>query len=269
MSNDYHVRFGMEENPFLKNSREILFESGEMKEALMRLKYLETSRGIGLLTAGPGIGKTTTIRTWANSLNPSLYKVVYSCLSTVSLAEFYRGLAFGLGLDPCFKRIDNYRLIHDEITRYSVEKRITPVLIIDEADHISSAILNDLKSILNFEMDSRDRAILLLSGLPKLNNTLNLSIHEALRQRVNMNYNMERLNMIEAKQYILTKLRGVNCTQNIFDDNALESLYNASNGVPRVMNKLANNCLIIAGSKNTDRIDNDIVMKAVNDIQLC
>ena len=268
MNNDYHARFGMEENPFLKNSREILYESSEFKEAITRLNYLQTSRGIGLLTAGPGKGKTTAVRTWANSLNPSLYKVVYSCLSTVTVAEFYRGLAYGLGVAPCFKKVDNFRLIQDEIARLSVEKRITPVIIIDEANHVSGAILNDLKSIMNFEMDSRDRAILLLSGLPAINKTLNLAVHEPLRQRVTMNYNMEGLTKSEAKDYIFRKLRGVNCNQNIFDENALEALINAAAGIPRMRNKYADKSLVIACSKNSDRVDNDTVMKAISDCQL-
>lgn len=265
---EYHYRFGMEENPFLKNSKEILFEADEFKEAQTRLNYLQTTKGFGILTGSAGKGKTTAIRVWTRGLNPSLYKVVYSSLSTLTVTEFYRNLASGLGLMPRYRKPDNFRLIQDEITRYAVEKRITPVIIIDEANHISNGILNDLKILFNFDMDSRDRAIILLAGLPQLNYTLNLGIHEPLRQRITMNYNMEGLSKDESKRYIQTKLLGVHCTQQVFDENALEAIANAANGIPRLLNKLANSCLMIANARSLDRVDSDIVMQTVNDCQL-
>lgn len=134
--------------------------------------------------------------------------------------------------------------------------------------HACNAILNDLKMIFNFEMDSRDRAAVLLAGLPSLNHTLQLGIHEPLRQRITMNYNMDGFSKDESKEYIQAKLRGVRCTRQVFDENALEALANAANGVPRLLNKLANSCLLIAGSKNCDTVDSEIVMQAVTDCEL-
>lgn len=265
---DSYVRFGMEENPFLKNSKEILFENPEFKEVRTRLNYLLSTKGFGVLTGGSGKGKTTCIRVWSKSLNTSLYKVIYSSLSTLTVTEFYRALAAGLGLEPRYRKPDNFKLIQDEIQRYALEKRITPVIIIDEANHACSAILNDLKMIFNFDMDSRDRAVLLLAGLPSLNHTLQLGIHEPLRQRITMNYNMDGFSKNESKEYIQTKLRGVHCSRQVFDENALEALANAANGVPRLLNKLANTCLLIAAAKNCDVVDSETVLQAVSDCEL-
>lgn len=75
---DYFTRYGPEFNPFIKNSKEILVDTSEHKETLFRLNYLAKTKGFGLLTGSPGRGKTTTIRNRATSLNPALYKVVYS-----------------------------------------------------------------------------------------------------------------------------------------------------------------------------------------------
>ena len=86
----------------------------------------------------------------------------------------------GLGNEPAFKKPDNFRIIQEEITRLSLEKRKTPIIIIDEANYINNTILNDLKILFNFEIDSRDRAAILLAELPKLNSTLQLQIHEPL-----------------------------------------------------------------------------------------
>ena len=106
--------------------------------------------------------------------NTSLYKVVYSSLSTLTVNDFYRNLAAELGAQPAFRKTDNFKIIQDEINRLVLEKRQTPVIIIDEANYIGNAVLNDLKMLFNFEMDSKDRAVVLLSGLPQLNSTLRL-----------------------------------------------------------------------------------------------
>ena len=78
------ARYGLEFNPFLKNSKEILFEGAEYTEAKFRLDYLARTKGFGLLTGAPGRGKTTLVRSWSAGLNPSLYKVIYTSLSTVT-----------------------------------------------------------------------------------------------------------------------------------------------------------------------------------------
>ena len=176
---DYIARFGLEFNPFLKNSREIIIENDEYQEIMFRLGYLVETKGFGLLTGSPGLGKTTAIRNFAASLNPAKYKVIYSSLSTLTVMEFYRSLVASFGAEPAFRKADNFRIIQENITRLALEKRITPVIILDEANHISNAILSDLKLLFNFEMDSRDRAVILLAGLPQLNNTMRLTLGTA------------------------------------------------------------------------------------------
>ena len=265
---DYTARYGLEFNPFLKNSKEILVDTKEYRETLFRLDYLVKTRGFGLLTGSPGRGKTTAIRNWAAGLNPSLYKVVYSSFSTLTANDFYRNLASELGAQPGFRKPDTFRTIQEEISRLAVEKRKTPVIIIDEANYINNAILNDLKILFNFEMDSRDRAAVLLAGLPALNSTLRLGIHEPLRQRIVMNYNVEGLSKEEGRLYIIEKLRGAGCNQTVFEENSMEAILNAADGTPRIINKLCNASLLIGESSKANIINVDIVMQAVNDCEL-
>ena len=265
---DYFTRSGLEFNPFIKNSKEILVDTSEYKETLFRLDYLAKTKGFGLLTGSAGRGKTTTIRSWAASLNPSLYKVIYSSLSTLTPNDFYRNLVRELGNEPAFKKPDNFRIIQEEITRLAVEKRKTPVIIIDEANYINNAILNDLKILFNFEMDSRDRAAILLAGLPKLNSTLQLQIHEPLKQRIVMNYNLEGISKDEGKNYILEKLKGAGCNQVIFEDAAIGAILNAADGTPRLIDKYCNASILIGDSNKANLITTDIVMQALNDCEL-
>ena len=265
---DYFTRYGLEFNPFIKNSKEILVHTTEYKETLFRLDYLAKTKGVGILTGSPGRGKTTAIRTWSSTLNPSLYTVVYSSLSTLTPNDFYRNLVKELGSEPAFKKPDNFRIIQEEITRLSLEKRKTPIIIIDEANYINNAILNDLKILFNFEMDSRDRAAILLAGLPKLNSTLQLQIHEPLKQRIVMNYNLEGLSKEEGKTYISEKLIGAGCNQTIFEEAAVEAILNAADGTPRLINKYCNMSMLLGDTHKANLITTDIVMQAMNDCEL-
>ena len=111
-------------------------------------------------------------------------------------------------------------------------------------------------------------AVILLSGLPVLNNTLNLGIHEPLRQRLVMNYNLDGLSKEEGNAYISQKLKGAGCDQPVFDANAMEAILNSANGIPRLINKICNASLLVGNSRSLNVINADAVMQAVSDIQL-
>lgn len=265
---DHSARYGMDFNPFVKNSKDLLIETKSTEEARFRLDYLLKNKGFGVLTGVSGRGKTTVARHWAKTLNPSLYKVVYTALSTLTVTEFYKQLAELLGLEARYRKSDNFKLIQSEINRYSIEKRITPVIIIDEANYISNGILNDLKMMFNFDMDREDRAVVVLVGLPQLNNTLRLVANEPLRQRITMNYHLEHLTKEESRSYILERLREANCRVEVFEESALEAIVNASGGVPRIINKICDASLLIGNAKNERLITSDIAMYAVNETEL-
>lgn len=265
---DYTAYYGLEFNPFIKNAADILVDTAETKEAGIRLDYLCSTKGFGLLTGEPGNGKTTTVRVWRSSLNPSLYKTSYNTLSTLTVMDFYRQIAEGLGAEPSFRKNELFNNIQREVKRYALEKRVTPVIIIDEADKLSNKILSDLQIMFNFEMDSRDLAVILLVGQPRLNSTLNLNSHESLRQRIVMNYHMGGVSKEEGKDYIKEKLKGAGCRQPVFDENALEAILNSANGTPRMINKICNRSLLIGNSQSESVIGAETIRKAYEDIQL-
>jgi len=100
--------------------------------------------GLGLLTAEAGVGKTAAIRNLCMQLPRPDYRVLYTCDTTVAPVDVYRGLAAELGVRPSHRRS---QLWHDlkKALEYSVDEQgIQPVLIIDEAQHLSDAFLHDL-----------------------------------------------------------------------------------------------------------------------------
>ena len=265
---DYISRYGFEFNPYTKSQKSFLIETSQYREVISRLNYLDQVKGFGLITGQPGMGKTTAIRNWARSLNPAAYKVVYISLSTLTVMEFYRMIAEELGYEPRFRKNENFRTIQNAIDRFVIEKRMTPVFIFDEANYMKSATLNDLKILFNFEMDSVNKAVIILAGLPQLNNTLRLASHEPLTQRIITNYEMEPLQLEEGKKYIRDKQRGAGSHMEVFEKSALEAIVNASNGIPRVIDKIVNQALVIGNALNENIITSETVMKTVEDLQV-
>jgi MoxR-like ATPase len=105
---DYISRYGLDFNPFIKNTHDIIIETSEYREIIYRLNFLLNNKGFGVITGGPGRGKTTVVRNWAKTINTSLYKVIYTSLSTLTVSEFYKHLAVSLDLEPAHKKTDNF-----------------------------------------------------------------------------------------------------------------------------------------------------------------
>lgn len=103
---DYTARYGLEFNPFIKNTKDILVDTAESAEVRVWLGTLEKIHGFDILTGDSRRGKATCVRTWAAPLSPSLYKVCYSSLSNLTIMEFYRRNAMLLGADPGFRKSD-------------------------------------------------------------------------------------------------------------------------------------------------------------------
>jgi len=93
---------------------------------------------------------------------------MYFPLSTGTVMDFYRGLALGLGEDPKFRKVDLFNQIQEAVKVYFKERKITPVFVLDEMQMAKDAFLNDLGILFNFDMDSQNPFILILSGLPYL-----------------------------------------------------------------------------------------------------
>ena len=265
---NYTSRYGLEFNPFIKNSKELLIVNKNYEEAKIRLDYLLQTKGLGLITGGPGCGKTTIIRNWTKELNTAAYKVIYLPLSTLTVMESYRQLAIGLNLEPKYKKHQNFQDIQSAIRRLNIEKKITPIIIFDEANYMSSSFLNDLKILFNFDMDSKDLAVVLLIGQPVIINTLNLKANEAIKQRIITSYNVEALSMEESVKYITSKIKEAGASEQIFTEQAIRAIASYSSCIPRIISRVCDTSLMIGNKLNKNIIDEDIALMAINEISI-
>jgi general secretion pathway protein A len=244
------------------------FPSRSYKEALTGLEYLKKTRGIGLIIGEPGAGKTFTLRTFKESLNPSLFQVIYFPLSTGGVMDFYRGLAYGLGEEPKFRKVELFRQIQNGIERLYRERKITPVFILDEMHMAKDAFLQDLAILFNFQMDSTNPFILVLAGLPHLRNRLALNQNRPLAQRIIMKYQMTAFDKEEVSNYVEHHMKVAGSKMPIFTESAKEAIALQSQGWPRVINTLTVNSLLFGAQCQNEQIDEEIVRMAAEETRL-
>ncbi len=104
--------------------------------------------------------------------------------------DMYKSIAWELGLPTERNRASAFRVIRAEITRLTLETKQRPVLIIDEAHHLRNDVLEDLRLLTNYRMDSDNRLCLLLVGLSELRRRLSMAMHESLAQRIAVRYHL-------------------------------------------------------------------------------
>jgi len=205
--------------------------------------YLLELRAIGLVTGEAGSGKTTVCRKVAASLHPGLYRVFYAPLSTGNVMDMYKSIGWELGLPTERNRAAAFRVIRTEIARLTLEAKQRPALIVDEAHHLRNEVLEDLRLLTNYQMDSDNRLCLLLVGLTELRRRLSMAVHESLAQRIAVRYRLAGLEREELPEYLTHRLRLAGCELPLFEPPAIEALFQATQGMPRKIDRLAHYAL--------------------------
>ena len=165
----YRKTYGLTRHPFEKDlAPDELFASHAASELEARINYLLQLRGIGLVTGEVGSGKTCICRKVASSLHAGLHKVFYVSLTTGTVADIYQSIAWGMGLSTERSLAALYRSIQQEVNRLCLESKIRPALIIDEAQYLRNEVLENLRLLTNYEMDSQNRLCMLFVGQAEL-----------------------------------------------------------------------------------------------------
>ncbi len=131
---------------------------------------------------------------------------------------------------------------------------------LDEVQMLSNSILEEFRLLFNFKMDSENPFILILSGQSQIRNKLQLAVNAPLKQRIAVKYVMQGLKPEELPDYIGTRLKAAGLHENIFTQPAIEAIYSASKGVPRLVNSLVTASLMYACSIKQKQIDEEIVL---------
>jgi type II secretory pathway predicted ATPase ExeA len=264
----YRQRFSLNGHPLPKNAQGKTFydKSPGYKKLGRAFQQLIKDPGLGVLTADAGAGKTAAIRNLCAQLPHPDYLVLYFCDTAVSPLDLYRTLANDLGVRASHRRAQLWTDIKKALVHMVDERGTAPVVIVDEAQHLSDRFLIDLSGFLNFAFDSRDLLTLWLVGLPPLNRHLKMQQHAALAMRVVHQVHLEPLDRDGFNALIDHGLKAAGANEKLISDPARELLYRASRGVPRVASKLLRAALTEAHERNQNFVDDHVMEAAVENM---
>lgn len=259
--------FGMKRIPFSKDLEpDELFVTEFFTQSLDRLRYLVDRRGIGAVFGAPGTGKSTLLRAFLGGLGKAAYSVCYVNHSTCAVLDLFREIARGFAIEPRYRKADVIREIKERVLKLARGQKVQPLLIVDDAHLLPSHVLDDLRLLTNFDADSRDDLTMVLCGHPQLEANLRLAINEALAQRIVLRVRLRSLHPEEVDGYLRFRLELAGRTAKLFLPEASEAIARAARGIPRLVDRLAEHCLLIALRNKRTEIDTEIVTEAIDEV---
>ena len=264
----YRKRFGLTGHPLPKDALGKTFcELTPGYDRLRRVfQRLIDDPGLGVLTAEAGVGKTAALRNLCARLPRPDYRVLYLCDTAVSPLDLYRTLAQELGIRPSHRRAQLWTDIKKALLHMHDEQHCAPVVVLDEAQHLSDRFLVDLSGFLNVAFDSRDVLTFWLIGLPPLRRHLEMQQHAPLAMRVAAQVHLEPFTDRDAfAAFVNHGLKAVGAGEKILADPAMELLLRASRGLPRAASKILRAALILAHEREQSFVDEHILEEALDD----
>ena len=258
------TRFGLAKPAFTKElAADELFTPPSHKDAIARLKSAIEVKTSGCLVGEPGVGKTCVLRALQHGLNPARYRVTYVHHANVSPRDFYRQLSMALGLEPKAHPSAMFRQVQAHMEDLADEQKIHPVLFIDETQMMPFSMLEQLHVLLNFRMDSRAFLSVVLVGLPELRERLARNVLGSLSSRLPARVHLEPLKADEVGGYLRHRMKLAGCAQDVFSEDAVLAIREASSGVLRKVDVLAQACLEQAARGKGALVDGSVVLEAV------
>ncbi|MBC8285905.1 MAG: AAA family ATPase [Nitrospinae bacterium] len=250
--------FGLTDFPFLHDSKD-LYLSEDLKYLQDRYAHALETQGIILLTGEIGSGKTTFTRHVLGQLNHNSYRVIYLPSIPRSSRGFFRQLVCELGLTPLYYVEDLIQQAKQYFLELFNKQRLQPVVVIDEAQNLSDTILEDIRLLTNFQMDSRSILPIFLLGHPVLKARLKLSAYAAFRRRIAFSYHLSGLKLPETQEYIDHRLKSAGRATSLFSEDAVQLIFNYSRGLPGLINPLAHEALFRAARQQQPHIEKDLI----------
>ena len=262
----YHFR----EKPFNVTPDPRFFYLGEHhEEALAHLTYgISERKGFIVITGEVGTGKTTLIHTLLERLNGSV-KTALIFNPNLTLQDFFLSLLneFDLKVEAPTKA--NFLIEFNNFLIGCLKKNENVVLIIDEAQNLTPSVLEEIRLLLNLETSNDKLLQVVLAGQPELSRKLNLPELRQLKQRISVRYHIPPLQRREVEEYIIKRLRTAG-SQNfsIFTKKAIDEIFNYSRGIPRLINVLCDNSLLVGYATEQTRIDHKIIRECIDDLEV-
>ncbi|MFH1778705.1 MAG: XrtA/PEP-CTERM system-associated ATPase [Candidatus Omnitrophota bacterium] len=265
----YKSFFGLKEKPFnVTADPNFLFFSKKHREAFDHLIYgIKERKGFLEITGEIGTGKTTLCRALLNQLDKKT-KTAFIFNSNLPEVQLLLAIVIDFGIQVRPKTKIN---ILSELNRFLIEQLrlgYNVVLIIDEAQNLKAAQLEQIRLLSNLETDKDKLIQIVLVGQPDLKTKLDSPELEQLRQRIVVKYHILPLDKEEVDDYIYHRLHIAGSDGNIhFEPDAINEIYDYSGGIPRLINIVCDKALLLGFVLETKTISLEMIKRSIEEIE--
>ncbi|MBI3060114.1 MAG: AAA family ATPase [Deltaproteobacteria bacterium] len=251
----YRTFFGFHREPFGVDLKvEEILTTQALSDFTERFDYVLRLGAIGLLTGEVGAGKSTALRLASNRPHPSQYHTLWLTASGGSILETYRQLAAALDVETrSFSRAALTRIIRQGIYEL-VNKKIQPVLIIDEANLLRLDVFAELHTLCQFESDSKPHLPMILAGQNNLIDLLQYRSSLPLSSRIVARSHLEGIDLDQMQHYLVHHLTIAGVKTQLFSPQAITAIQQGSAGLLRRANHLARGALIAAANEKCQQV---------------
>ena len=265
----YNKFYGFKEKPFeITPDPKFLYLSENHKEALSTLTYaIRERKGFTVITGEVGTGKTILIQTLLSKLNGNA-RTAYLFNPRLDSTDFLQYICEDLGLKGEKRSKGEYlaQLHHFLMDCYSRNENV--VLIIDEAQNLDPVLLEEIRLLSNLETPKSKLLHVILMGQPELDTILNDRQYRQLKQRVSLRYHIHPLKKEETKEYIEQRLRTAGAIRlNYFSPKAIHEIYRYSKGIPRLINVLCDNALLLGYAIDEKVVGKLMIREVIRDLE--
>ncbi|MEJ2696335.1 MAG: AAA family ATPase [Candidatus Sulfobium sp.] len=264
----YTEYFGLRESPFsIAPDPRYLFMSGKHREALAHLIYGIRGDGFILLTGEVGTGKTTVCRCLLEQL-PENTDIAFVLYPKLTVRELLATICDELRIGYKRANASNKDLL-DRINAHLLAAHARgrkTVLIIEEAQNLSTELLEQVRLLTNLETDSRKLLQIIMVGQPELRDVLERSDMRQVAQRITARYHLGPLSREEVAAYVSHRLAVAGGRPELFPPRTVKRIFRLSGGIPRLINLLCDRSLLGAYSQGRKAIDSPTVSTAWREI---
>jgi general secretion pathway protein A len=256
----YERFYGFDRSPFqLLPDPDFLYRSKQHDSALAHLEYgLFNKAGFVVITGEIGTGKTTLLKYMLRYMDGELPVAMLS-QSNLDPEQLLRALCQEFSLPHRGKEKSELLNLLGEFLVEQFRKRRHAMLIVDEAQNLPLDTLEEIRMLSNLDAENEVLLQIILVGQPALRKRLRSPGLRQLFQRIEVNYHLEPLDLEELKSYVRHRLdRAGGKDPGLFDDGALEVIFDYSGGVPRLINSICNLCMVYGMAENTMRFDRTV-----------
>jgi general secretion pathway protein A len=266
----YAEFYGFKELPFaLTPDPRFIYFTPSHTEVMANLHYgIESGKGLVVVTGEVGTGKTTILRWMMQRLDRTVL-VAYIFNPRFSVTEFYQHVASLLDIQKWETKPELLAELGKALeSRHS--RGLRTVLIIDEAQGLSPAVLEEIRLLSNFESDTAKQLQIVLTGQPELREVLNIPDLRQLKQRVALRCVIKALpNVEETDRYITSRLLVAGAERtDIFSTAAIDYIYRCTEGIPRNINNLCDNALLAGYAAGVLTIDRSIIEEVAESLDM-